>query len=228
MRITNPAPWRFKRASTTSQSAVQGAEFAPFAAGFDGFPLRVGVLDLVQSTACGSARRIGGDSGGGPDAGSAHQSPRPQRRAKARRPAERIQHRGLSNRRESLPKMEYMHSVRFTVLPSSSTPTSVHVCMLLCGAGGFDDDGFGHRLVVRTETNLSSSHHSIITRLKLGRGRRRSRRASWQFAAACKRRRNRSSRDSKIVGFASAAACSGASTTVRPAAATHLTSAVAR
>ncbi len=37
----------------------------PFAAGVEAFSVRVGVLDPVQSTACGPARRIGGDSVGG-------------------------------------------------------------------------------------------------------------------------------------------------------------------
>ncbi len=31
----------------------------PLPLGFEAFPLRVGVLDLAQSTACGPARRIG-------------------------------------------------------------------------------------------------------------------------------------------------------------------------
>ncbi len=35
----------------------------PFAAGFEGFPLRVGVLDLAESIRWDQARRIGGDSG---------------------------------------------------------------------------------------------------------------------------------------------------------------------
>ncbi len=48
-------------ARVTSQIEEQGADSAPFAAGFEGFPLRVGLVDLTQSTACGSARRIGGD-----------------------------------------------------------------------------------------------------------------------------------------------------------------------
>ncbi len=62
---TNPAPWRFQMASVTSQFEVQGAESAPFAAGFEAFPLRVGVLDLVESIRWGSARRFWGDSLGG-------------------------------------------------------------------------------------------------------------------------------------------------------------------
>jgi hypothetical protein len=59
VRRTNPAPWRFQMARVTSQSEDQGADSSPFAAGFDAFPLRVGVLDLAESTAWGSARRIG-------------------------------------------------------------------------------------------------------------------------------------------------------------------------
>ncbi len=46
-------------ASKASRNGDQGAVFAPFAAGFEACPLRVGVLDLPQSTACGPARRIG-------------------------------------------------------------------------------------------------------------------------------------------------------------------------
>jgi hypothetical protein len=41
---------------------MQGPDSAPFAAGFEAFPLRVGVLDLAESTACGPARRFAGDS----------------------------------------------------------------------------------------------------------------------------------------------------------------------
>jgi hypothetical protein len=62
VRMTNPVPWRFKMARNPSQNEVQGADFAPFAAGFEVFPLRVGVLDLVQSTACGPARRFCGET----------------------------------------------------------------------------------------------------------------------------------------------------------------------
>ncbi len=45
----------------TSQFEEQGANPAPFAAGFEAFSLCVGVLDLAQSTACGPARRFAGD-----------------------------------------------------------------------------------------------------------------------------------------------------------------------
>ncbi len=48
-------------ARVTSQIEDQGAESAPFAAGFEALPLRVGVVDLPQSIRWGSARRIGGD-----------------------------------------------------------------------------------------------------------------------------------------------------------------------
>ncbi len=91
-------------ARVTSQIEEQGADSAPFAAGFQGFPLRVGLLDLVQSTACGSARRIGGVSVGGAcprlgsDAGFARQSPATKRRAGLRQ--ERFQHRSHPEWRE--------------------------------------------------------------------------------------------------------------------------------
>ncbi len=41
----NPARWLLQMASKASRNEVQGAESAPFAAGFEAFPLRVGVLD---------------------------------------------------------------------------------------------------------------------------------------------------------------------------------------
>ncbi len=62
---TNPAPWRFQMARVASQFEEQGADSALFAAGFEAFPLRLGMLDLVQSNRWSSARRIGSDSGGG-------------------------------------------------------------------------------------------------------------------------------------------------------------------
>jgi hypothetical protein len=66
-----------------SESGDQGAESALFAAGFEAFPLRVGV-DLVQIDRCGSARRIGGDlvaSDWGVPTVSARQSPATKGRA---------------------------------------------------------------------------------------------------------------------------------------------------
>jgi hypothetical protein len=57
---------------------------APFAAGFEAVPLRVDVVDLPQSTACGPARRFAGDSAANDSAFApevAPESPRPKRRA---------------------------------------------------------------------------------------------------------------------------------------------------
>ncbi len=59
---TNPAPWPFKTARATSQNGVQGAESAPFAAGFEAFPLRVGASDKVQSIRLGPVRLFRCDS----------------------------------------------------------------------------------------------------------------------------------------------------------------------
>ncbi len=117
-------------ARVTSQTDVHGAESAPFAADFAAFSLHVGVLDLVQSTASGSARRIGGDSGGGAcprlgsDAGFARQSPRPKGRAGLGH--ERIKHWGYPKGRARLPEMK----IKVRSPPSLSLVLKPFLCVL--------------------------------------------------------------------------------------------------
>ncbi len=134
VRRTNPAPRLFQMARATSQTEEHGAESASFAAGFEAFPLRVGVVDRPQSTACGPARRFAGDSAAGvaQDSGLtqvlryARQSPATKRRAGLRH--ERIQHRGSSEWRGRPPKMEF----KVRSLPSLPLVLKPFLCVLAC------------------------------------------------------------------------------------------------
>ncbi len=104
----------------------------PFAADFEAFPLRVGVLDLAESTACGSARRIESRAGDLVARDSrfapklAPESP-PRKEAPACEEDESSTV-ALSKRRARLPEMK----IKVRILPSLPLVLKPFLCVLAC------------------------------------------------------------------------------------------------